>query len=84
MEEIQERATKITYRFSGLEYKEKLILTTLKDKRIKEEIIEMYKIVKEHKGVDASECANPSRLRSDLELDGPTRKSKENQFKGVF
>ena len=50
IEKIQERATKIPYRFSELSYDEtlrRMRLTTLKNMRIRDDLIEMYTMVNE-------------------------------------
>ena len=71
IKKVQERATKIPYGFDRLKYKEmlrRLNLTTLKDIRIRGDIIEMYKI---NKGQEGIEWVKRSRLRSDLGLNAP-------------
>ena len=42
-------------------------MTPLTDRRIRGDIIEMYKITKGHEGI---EWVNASRIRSDLDLNG--------------
>ena len=56
IEKVQERATRIPYGFDELEYEERLRrfnLTTLKHRRIRGDIIEMYKIVNGYEWMNA-------------------------------
>ena len=48
IEKVQRRATRIPFRFDKLEYEERLKrlrLTTLKDRRLRGDLIEMYKVM---------------------------------------
>ena len=49
----------------------RLNLLPVKNRRTSWVIIEMYKIVKGHEGI---EWVKPPRLRPDLELEGPTKR----------
>ena len=71
IEKVQERATKIPCEFSELSYEERLRRmksTTLNDRRIRGDLIEMYKVVNEQEHI---EWVNFTKLRSNLEITGP-------------
>ena len=91
IEKVQERATKIPYGFSELSYEERLRrmnLTTLNDRRIRGDLIEMYKVVNEQEQI---EWVNFPKLRSNLEITGPamgvrgnSRRIRRESFKSKF
>ena len=81
IEKVHKRATEILYGFSQLEYEEKLRrlnLTSLEDRRIRGDIIELYKIVKGNEGI---EWIKAPRLRSEMELKEPTKRVRGKQSK---
>ena len=70
---LKKKKTRIPCGFDNLEYEERLRrlkLTSLKDRRIRGDIIEIYKIVKGNEGI---EWVKTPRLRYDLEMKGSSK-----------
>ena len=81
IERVQIRASKIPKGLSNLSYDERLKIlniTSLEDKRVRDDLIEMYKVVR---GQDEIEWTKPSVLRSDVGLTDPVEGIRGNQIR---
>ena len=66
IERIQRRATRIPTGFEKFEYEDrlkKLSITTLKDRRIRGDLIEMYKVMSSRESIDGGETSKSEKKR---------------------
>ena len=71
IERVQRRATRIPTGFEKFEYEDrlkKLSMTTLKDRRIRGDLIEMYKVMSSRESID---WVKPLNLRKNVNISGP-------------
>ena len=71
IERVQRRATRIPTGFEKFEYEDrlkKLSMTTLKDRRIRGDLIEMYKVMSSRESID---WVKPLNLRKNVDISGP-------------
>jgi hypothetical protein len=80
IERVQRRATRIPFGFDKLEYEERLKrlrLTTLKDRRLRGDLIEMYKVMC---GRESINWVKPLNLRKNVEISGPAANTRGNSL----
>ena len=71
VERVQRRATRVPTGFEKFEYEDrlkKLSMTTLKDRRIRGDLIEMYKVMSSRESID---WVKPLNLRKNVDISGP-------------
>ena len=70
IERVQRRATRIPFGFEKLEYEERLkiiSLTTLKERRLRSDLIEMYKVISSRESIDSVKIIN-IRKNADIKM----------------
>ena len=81
IEKVKIRATKIPHGFGKLSYEERLNrinITSLKDRRVRGDLIGMYKVVR---GLDEIEWTKSPLLRTDIDLEGPAQGVRGNRLR---
>ena len=80
IEGVQRRAIRIPFGFAKLQYEERLkrfSLTTLKDRRLRGDLIEMYKVTSSRESIN---WVKPLNLRKHVVISGPAANVRENSL----
>ena len=80
IERVQRRATRIPFRFAKLQYEERIkrfSLTTLKDRRLRGDLIEMYKVTSSRESIN---WVKPLNLRKNVDISGPAANVRGNSL----
>ena len=81
IERVQRRATRIPFGFEKLVYEERLkrlCLTSLKDRRLRGDLIEMYKVMSNRENIN---WVKPLDLRKNLDISGPAEFIRGNSLR---
>ena len=84
IERVQRRVTRIPFGFAILQYEERLKrfnLTTLKDRRLRGDLIEMYKVMSSR---ESDNWVKPLNLRKNMDISGPATNVLGNKVMGTL